>query len=379
MVARLISLLLVGGHVTSMALGSMICSPVSFEVPATAQNPKFVNPPDAENGTAVVEWLQQALADPSTAPINGTITVSGTFYISGTYCRPPGKALDVIQLLLHGVTYTRSYWTGLGGVESDIYNWPLFAARQGYATLNIDRLGHGESNHQYPDSVEGLSEFLHVEIVHGIIAALRKPNNPLGRAFKRVVLVGHSNGSSIGVLLVAKYKTAVDAFVATAFSIKFDPKASPSVSGDFVPASKFFPSRFASVPPGYITLQHESVRQSGFYFGGYDPAIPPYDFATQDTLSVGEAYGAPGPSPIPGFKAPVMVVNGAEDQALCNPEVGVCDAILNATGIIFPDSVDYSYYAAPNTGHDVALHYSAPKTFAVIHDWLDSHFGSWGN
>ncbi len=375
MAARLLSLFLVGSHLANSALGSAICSPVSLEVPATVQNIKFVNPPDPHNGTAVVDWFQEASADPSTAQTNGTIKVSGTFYISGTYCRPSGKPTEVIQLLLHGVTYTKSYWTALGGSESDIYNWPLFAARRGYATLIIDRLGHGESNHQYPDSVEGLTEILHAEITHGIIAALRKPNNPLGRAFKRVVLVGHSNGSAIGFYLLQKYINDVDAFVATAFGTVTDPTVGSAVLDGLVPARQFSPRRFASVPPGYLTLQEESLRQSSFYAGNYDPAIPLHDFATQDTLSVGELLASPTKSPIQGLKAPVLAVNGAEDQVLCNPREGVCDDILKALGSLFPDSTDYSYYAAPNTGHDITLHYSAPTTFAVIHDWLDKHFG----
>ncbi len=77
MTACLLSLLLVGGYLTSSALGSAICYPVSPEVPTTAQNTKFVNPPDPNNGTAVVEWYLQAADDPR-APTNGTITVGST-------------------------------------------------------------------------------------------------------------------------------------------------------------------------------------------------------------------------------------------------------------------------------------------------------------
>ena len=43
---------------------------------------------------------------------------------------------------MHGITYNKEMWTGLG--FSDAYNWHAYAARAGYHTTAINCLGHGQ-------------------------------------------------------------------------------------------------------------------------------------------------------------------------------------------------------------------------------------------
>ena len=114
------------------------------------------------------------------------------------------------------------------------------------------------------------------------------------------------------------------------------------------------------------------MREAGFYGGNYDPGVARRDFNTEDSVTPGELLvQSAGFTAAVGFQNPVMVVTGTEDRPLCNRAVGSCEDILNATGALFPDSRSYDYYAVPETGHDVNLHYEAPKVMRKVHDWLD--------
>ncbi len=377
MTGSLSSLVLAGACLARLALASlspMTCRPVSFLITTSAQNVNFATPPDPTNGTAIIAWYQEAAGDPSSAPTDGTNTVGGTFHIAGTYCQPRGRVRNVIQVLIHGATYSKSYWTGLG--LADEYNWPRFAARRGYATLSIDRVGHGGST-PHLDPVQGEQVNIHTEVVHKIITSIKGVvGNPLGRRFHQVIVVGHSYGTTVGTALAAAHGGDIDAYVATGFSTTLDIPTSVTLALDVADAKTFLPLRFGALPPGYMVFQHESVRENAFYAGAYDPAVASYDFSVQETTTPGELLvQGVAFAPVVGFTAPVMVVTGAEDHIYCNPNQGDCNTLLAASSFVFPDTVNYAYYAPPSTGHDIVLHYSAPTTFTVVHNWLDGIFG----
>ncbi len=65
----------------------------------------FANPPDTSDATAINNFLLSSLGD--TTAIKGVTTVSDEFAIDGTYCQPgPGiMSREVLQILVHGVTY----------------------------------------------------------------------------------------------------------------------------------------------------------------------------------------------------------------------------------------------------------------------------------
>lgn len=100
------------------------------------------------------------------------------------------------------------------------------------------------------------------------------------------------------------------------------------------------------------------------------------DYLGEDIVAVSELLiSAPGLEPVTGYTGKVLVVSEAEDSVNCNPStVTDCNAVLNATRVLFPDASDYEYYSPPNTGHDFMLHYSAPESFRIIHDWLNKFF-----
>jgi hypothetical protein len=108
------------------------------------------------------------------------------------------------------------------------------------------------------------------------------------------------------------------------------------------------------------------------YAGAYDPAIPPVDFASEDTLTVGEigALSAILGDAV-GYSGHVLVVTSVDDAFFCETPKDTCEAHLASTASSFPDAASYEFYAPEDTGHDLTLHYSSKETFDRVHNWLD--------
>ena len=134
--------------------------------------------------------------------------------IGATYCPGFGSRAQTLQILIHGpwvlphlasnvqlasdlfsVAYTRSYWFGLYYSQSN--SWVDYAASLGYATLSIDRLGNGLSDH--PDPIVDVQLSYQAEELHQIILQARAGLIPeTNTNFNRIVVVGHSLGSRGG-------------------------------------------------------------------------------------------------------------------------------------------------------------------------------------
>lgn len=343
------------------------CFPITFYVDASTQNVVITNPPSEHNATAIYDFMLSTVSTGSQA-ISGTKTVSGGFVIEGTYCIPPPTVKDVgaLQFLVHGVTYNKTVWAGLG--ISERYSWHNYATSAGYHTLAIDSLGHGQ-NPQHPDPLNVVQGPLHVEIMHQIISRIRSGLvEELFHARKTIIYVGHSYGSGLGNLLSVKHPEDIDAYVLTGFSATLTPPS--SFFSDLFSAADVL-DRFENYPSGYLTGRTIDGRRAVFYAGSYDHSIVPRDFAGRDIVSV-EEFFSPGLFTVASnYTGPVFVATGDLDEFYCAGGPLQCQKILDSTKTQnFPLSTNYGTYMAPNTGHCLSLHYSVAETAAAINAWL---------
>ncbi|KAK3331195.1 Alpha/Beta hydrolase protein [Apodospora peruviana] len=324
-------------------------------------------------------------------PTSGTVTINSTFTIRGTYCVPPRhvRAKDTLEVLLHGITYNKTMWAGYGLASNrhpsspfgtNYYNWHYHANARGYATLAIDRLGHG-ANPDRPDPLSVVQPQIQVNLLQALLTSVRgrssSSSKMLQKTYGKVVLVGHSWGSYLSVGLAKQFPTSrlFDALVLTGFSTTIS--GNVLSAPELVPAALHNPARFPGEAFGYTTMAHAADRLT-YYGGKYDPAIPAFDFLYEDTVTSGEvgAFAAVlggGPAAGTGFRKPVLVVTGTEDKVLCKSIEMTCAEILAKSREWFPDVKGdaYEYISVNETGHDLSLHYSAPETFGQVHDWLD--------
>ncbi|KAK3330767.1 Alpha/Beta hydrolase protein [Apodospora peruviana] len=376
------SLLLCSGIITAATAKpspKSDCSKVSFRLPISVQNTAFSSPPDPNNETEIVDFVTSTFSG-NLAPTNGTQLIDETFTINAIYCKPlkhasKKRSAAILQILVHGITYNKDMWSGLGLGEQ--YNWPAAANAEGYHTLAIDRIGHGfEKNAQYPDPLNVVQGAVHVESVHQLIKAVRSSGrkNVLDTRFDKIIYVGHSYGSFVGTALAGLYPSDVDALVLTGWSTSISTTTGGAIP--FRSAALLDPSRFRSRALGYVTVTEESSRETAFFYGRYDRTVAQRDFELEDTTTDGESATILDIASVPpvGYKGRVFVATGTNDALFCEPPAETCASLLEATRQFFPGAVEFGYYMPLETGHCLTLHYTAPETFRGVHEWLRRFF-----
>nr|POE99409.1 hypothetical protein CFP56_52801 [Quercus suber] len=310
--------------------------------------------------------------------------VSGTFNIAAQYCEPgansgaPAARATEVQLLLHGVPYNSP--NDPGGEQ---YSWVDFATAQGYPVLAIDNLGAGDSDKA--DPITEVQQPLQTAIIHLITQQLRAGSLPFGPKASKVIFVGHSLSSVIGNGIASRWPDDFDAMILTGYSYDFVPAIIGLLTTMLVPAQVQDPARFplSEFPPGYLTFNSSQGKLAAYYAeeGSYDPDLAAYDFAHQDTITVGQIVTAfAGLEAAADYTGDVFVLTGQEDAFFCGPlgtrELGEQDCGQGPTSIpaqsasFFPGSKNFQYYVAQNTAHATTLGYTAIEDIANAHRFL---------
>lgn len=162
--------------------------------------------------------------------------------VHGRLCHPDDGPGETVQVLVHGGTYDSVYWDF--PYQPETYSYVRAANRRGYSTLNIDRLGYGQSS-QVPSAL--LTGTVHANVIHQIIGKLRE-----GRvgsvAFSRVLLVGHSMGSGVSTLEAATYRD-VDGVMLTGMAHPLAPEALVEALTQWT-----YPAILSSLPSGWTSV-----------------------------------------------------------------------------------------------------------------------------
>ena len=288
--------------------------------------------------------------------------------IAGRLCVPAGATS--IQLLVHGFTEGQYYWDS--PFQPDKYSYVAAANRAGYATLNLDLLGIGDSGHPNSALVSLVNQ---VDVVNQIIQALRS-GQVGGTAFQKVVLVGHSNGSLISFTTAGLHQN-VDALVATGAShlpnlgnllTRIVAACGPAMLDPKFAAS--------GLDIGYQTTR-PGTRTALFNTQNTDPAVIALSEQLKQTLGFLELITAL-PSLVLGaskqINIPVLAVNSTDEPFFGNgPPSADCSSkekmIASELPFYGPD-VTLHALVVPDAGHAVTLALSAPQTLAAIQDWL---------
>ncbi|KAF8851755.1 hypothetical protein BDZ45DRAFT_750342 [Acephala macrosclerotiorum] len=338
---------------------------------------------------------------PATNPLAFN-NVSGTYNIAARYCAPANdlhSRREVLQVLVHGVTYTRNYWSGDGDpsishgpgapYNGNTYNWIGFASDQGYPTLSIDRLGNGLSDH--PDPINVLQIPLEIEVLHQIIAKARAGSlpGPANINFNSIIYAGHSFGSVLGNGLNFKYPADADATILTGFSDfpNYGFLVPWIGNNDFLPAATVNPSKWGSLSPGYVALANRTAYNQAFWYPPhFEEDLQDLDFANRGTVGLGELESAfvYSMQVAEDCKGPVFDITGQHDATMCpsldpassTEPYHTYDCGPSGTGYLsqskklYPNA-KYQSYAVTNAGHCWHFHDQAYATFGVAHDWLN--------
>ena len=293
----------------------------------------------------------------------------------GELCVPATGTPSAVQLLVHGATYNRYYadWP----YRPDFYSYVRQMVGAGYATLNIERLGYGRSTNPLSTLVTLPNE---TEALRQVVDNLRSGEIG-GRAFSRVIWVGHSLGTLYG-WLEASVSQNVDAFVLT--GLLHSVKPSWLALADQSAYSAVLDASFATsgLDTGYLTFKPGTRAPLFYWTPTADPNVIALDERLKDTVS-GTEFGAavpqfnsppPQTAPSRAIKVPTLVVVGQHDRVMCDEDGLICNQenVANAERPYYSPAARLKVLIAPDTGHDLQLHETAPATGEKILDWLST-------
>ncbi|MCA1223169.1 alpha/beta hydrolase [Streptomyces sp. 8L] len=289
--------------------------------------------------------------------------------ISGQYCAPRSRAVDTVQVLVHGATYNHTYWDF--PYEGSTYSYVDRANRLGYATLAIDELGDGASSR--PAST-ALTFPAIADSIHQVISQVHA--GALGRHYASVMAVGHSFGSAELIEEIAEHGD-VDAAVLTGSGHATSSIVAGLQSTVFYSANHL--SRFASLDDGYVTSSPGQRAAILYYPPLADPRVVAADAATEDVVSQTELTTRPADlgALMKKITVPVLLVDGDKDNHYCTPDVdGTAGTALGCTS-----TTEFYQHEAANfsgacfgamlvrSGHDITLHVTAPQSYTDILAW----------
>jgi pimeloyl-ACP methyl ester carboxylesterase len=295
----------------------------------------------------------------------------------GELCQQAGTTPSAVQLLVHGATYNSYYndWPYRPG----FYSYVRQMTSAGYATFNIERLGYGRSTH--PDSTL-MTLPNETEALRQVVEKLRSGEIG-GRAFSRVIWVGHSLGTLYG-WLAASVAADVDAYVLTGLLHTVKKSWVGLAVGNAYSANQ--DPKFATLgyDSGYLTFKAGTRSELFYWAPGAQPDVIALDERLKDTVS-GTEFGAAVPmfdsppvqtAPSRAIKVPTLLVVGQYDRVMCtfasDPDGLVCNRnnVAAQEAPYYSDEARLRVRVVPDTGHDLQLHLSAPATGEAILDWL---------
>ncbi|MBS2536928.1 alpha/beta hydrolase [Catenulispora sp. NF23] len=280
-------------------------------------------------------------------------------YMAGRLCSPAAGS-GTVMVLVPGATYNSTYWDF--PYDPSVYNFRQAMNASGYATMTVDRLGTGASSKPLSPAVTSEGQAL---AVHQVIQALRA-GRVGGRAFAKVLLGGHSLGSTISIWEAATYHD-VDGVLLTGVSHSVNTVGLALVLASFLPAPLDPGLAGRGLDAGYLTTE-PGTRVSDFDAPDIpDPGVAATDEATKDVLSATEAPDALGAVLLPvsvSIDVPVLLADGQDDQLFCGSLTGGDDcstaaALAAGEAPYFSSAAHLETYVLPGSGHDVNL---APDT-----------------
>jgi pimeloyl-ACP methyl ester carboxylesterase len=307
-----------------------------------------------------------------TFAVNLSPSDATVYNVFGVLCSQGSLEHKTIQITLHGATYSHLYWDF--PFQPETYSYVRRATAAGYAVLNLDRIGIGQSDHPAADAVTIEANGY---VVHQIVQALRGGNLVIpsfGRvSAERVALVGHSLGSVISMQEAGSYGD-VDGVVLTGVSHNVTPVLG-DILGSLYPAN--LDPHFAGrdIPDGYLTSL-PGLRSIFYQAPFFDPQVVAIDDQTKETVTVAELNTAvPALAFSASIHVPVLVAVGDFDAAFCTaPSCSASGSLASEPGF-YPADACAEAVVIPDTGHDLNLHYTAPLAYSTLLSWMDRRVG----
>jgi pimeloyl-ACP methyl ester carboxylesterase len=314
-------------------------------------------------------------------PVTLAPAPNGIHNISGEVCatKEELRAGATIQLLIHGATYNHDYWN-FGKVNGNEYSYAREVAAHGFPTFAIDLPGSGHSSH--PPSDE-LTVDTVAGVVHQIVQCLRS-GAITGIAFGKVILVGHSLGSTVVWQEAISYGD-VDGVIVTGAAHSLTTRFGQLAGTSFYPAAKDPKFAGSGLDSGYLTTLPGARKVLFYNAPDVDPAVLARDEARKDVVPGALlATGAPvaTTNTTLAIHVPVLTILGSNDLPTCGPNTHG-DIFDCSSGAVVAKQ-DASFYSPearihacviPGSGHDVSFAVNNELQVADAVAWSNAFVG----
>lgn len=363
---RILTAALTAGALMAAAFAPTATASQQGSPSAKAANPRAASGTSPTSATAwgancVEATLPVALAEGG--PADQTIW--------GRLCTPAWNSTPAtVQVLVHGATYDHTYWDF--PYQPETYSYVRGAVQAGFATFTIDRLGSGSSSQPVSSA---LDLYVAGHTLHQVVQALRGGELG-GRAFPKVVTVGHSMGSGAVWSEAATYHD-VDGVIVTGLTHAYNSQGRGAAIAATAPANLY--PEWAGLDDGYLTTI-PGTRGSVFYNAALaDPQVIAVDEQTKQPHALGDLLsldqlitdGSSG-----RIDVPVLLVMGELDSLFCGADGTDCSSSASlraAEAPFYAASPSFTAYVLPQAGHDVNLHYHAGGWYGYAIGWTWTH------
>jgi alpha-beta hydrolase superfamily lysophospholipase len=296
-----------------------------------------------------------------------------SYSIYGKLCTPR-KPATTLQILVHGMTYNRTYWNVPGFGPKYSYEYPM--NKNGYATLAIDRVGSGQSSHPLGALVDADTG---ATALHDVVSFARSSKLP-GGPYKKVVLVGHSYGTVVSMIEQTTYHD-VDGLVLTGVMHLLNALQMTNIATHMVPAS--LNGRLWSqvgIDSTYLTTA-PGAQRSLFFSPHSDPKMVRHWEGNKQTGTVTE-LATFAPRLVDGTTArinvPTLLAMGSADPFWCTgTHLENCrtDKVLyNSERPFYSREAQLQTYVLPGSGHDINLEGNSEEWYNRAEKWFEEFF-----
>lgn len=291
--------------------------------------------------------------------------------IAADLYEPADNRSGAIQVLLNGGLFNRAHWDF--PYKPELYSYVRYMMDRGWPCLAMDRIGNGDSARPPSGEVNCRSS---AHTVHQIVQGLRSGAIG-GKAYERIILVGHSTGSAVSAIEANAYQD-VDGLVLTGWG-----HGIPAAMKEFDGWSWHCPARedpkyaHLNLDDGYITIRPGAFGPAFYNVAFTDPGVLELEEKLKDTYCVNEGATVHLSLDTMNVRGSVLIANGmldpypfAKDRA-----IGANSATFAAFELPFwhPD-VDLQTLVFPRHSH--VLNTTAGHLFfSYVASWADAFVG----